>query len=682
MSLLKDLCSPSSVALIGVSRKTGKGALNPLQVLLEFGYKGKIYPVNPSAKEILGHKCYEKIQDIPDIPALAVIMVRRELVPQVLKDCAEKGIKTAIIISDGFAEADEKGILLQQELVKIHKDTGIRILGQNSMGVVNHFSSFTTSFVRVSKKVAKVAFVGQSGLFVQGFSQLRIGKSIDIGNGCDIGFAELLSDLLKDPEIETIVLHIEELKDPGSLYKVIREEGLRKHVVVFKSGRSEKAKKAIMSHSGSIAGDYLFYKAFLSRLGFLFVESTEELEDVVYLLSKIEIPKGRKVGIITPSGGAGIICLDALEENSFTLAKLSKDSLNRIKDIYPEYYQPSNPLDIMSASFRHGYRKVYTEALITMMEDNGVDIVFCINGMPTLKTIGNVVKEQNSKKPVISWIIGDYRQEEVESLTEGVQVAVFPNPERAFRSIKLCMDNDSIKKLNTEAPDFIDIKDEDLKEIDKILNNAKAKNRTYIFYEAFEIIKRLSIKIPNTLIIKDLDFDAFSIFEKLKPPVCIKIDSEKGIHKKREGLIRLFINNANELEDFIKEVVSRINPSEIRAAVLQEMVLDGIEVFIGVKRDEKFGHIMMIGKGGGDVEIYKDIETLMIPFNKAQALYHLKKTKISKILDDNSLDKILDVMLSVSTFCFKFPMIKEMDLNPIIVNQHGIWAVDVKIFLY
>ncbi len=681
MSLLKDLCSPSSVALIGVSRQTGKGALNPLQVLVDFGYRGRIYPVNPSAEEILGYKCYKKVQDIPDIPTLAVIMVRRELVPQVLKECAEKGIKTAIVISDGFAEADEKGRLLQHELVKIHKDTGIRILGPNSMGVVNHFSSFTTSFVRVSKKVAKVAFVGQSGLFVQGFSQLRIGKSIDIGNGCDIGFAELLSELLKDPEIDIVVLHIEELKDPRSLYEVIRRETLRKHVIVFKSGRSERAKEAIMSHSGSIAGDYLFYKAFLSRLGFIFAESTEQLEDVVYLLSKIKIPEGSKVGIITPSGGAGIICLDALEENGFSLAKLSDNSLNRIKKIYPEYYEPSNPLDIMSASFRHGYRKVYTEALATMIEDKGVDIVFCINGMPTLKTIGKVVKERNSEKPVISWIIGEYKQEEVEKLTEGFSLAVFSNPERAFKSIRVCMDNESAKKLSTMPADFVNIREEDLKEIDKILKDAKAKNREYIFCESFEIMKHLSIEIPKTLIIKDFSFEASDIFKKLSPPICVKIDSERGIHKKREGLIRLFVNDANELEDFIKELRSKINPSELRAIVLQEMVLEGTEVFVGVKRDEKFGHIMMIGKGGVDVEIYKDIEAVMIPFNRAQALYHLKRTKISKILDDNALNKISDIMLSISTLCFKFPIIKEMDLNPIIVNQKGAWAVDVKLFI-
>ena len=679
MSLVKKLCSPSSVALIGVSRKTGKGALNPLQVLLNFGYKGRIYPVNPSADEILGYKCYRKVQEIPEIPDVAVIMVSREIVPSIVRDCAEKGIKIAVIISDGFAEADEKGKLLQDEILNIHKETGIRILGPNSMGVVNHYSHFTTSFVPVASKVAPVAFIGQSGLFVQGFSHLYIGKSIDIGNGCDIGFSEIISDLLDDPEIKIIAVHIEELKDPLSLLDILKKKSLKKPIVAFKSGRSKQAEKAIMSHSGSIAGDYMIYKAFFERCGIIPVESTQELEDVVYLLLKVkEIPEGRRVGIITPSGGAGIICLDSIEENEFLLADLSKESIEKIKKIYPDYYNPSNPLDIMSASFRHGYRMVYTEALNVMLEDENVDIVFCINGVPTLKTIGKIISEKDSKKPVISWVIGEYRRDEVEDLTKDISLPVFTHPERAFRALNICVKNRELKSLRREKPDFIEISKDSLDKIENIFKDTEG----YLSYKAFDVLKAISLSVPKYLIIKDIEnFKVEEVFKELKAPICMKFEAEDVFHKKRKGLIRLGIEDPDELKKAYEEISSKIPKEKINVILFQEMIEGEIELFIGIKKDPKFGHIMMIGKGGTDVELYRDIEPIMIPFNRKEAGYIFKRTKIAKSVPKELLDKFLDVMIAISTLCIKFPQIKEMDLNPIILNKKGAWIVDAKIFI-
>ena len=682
MSLLRKLTSPSSVALIGVSKKTGKGALNPLQVLLDFGYKGKIYPVNPNANVILGFECYRTVQDIPEIPELAVIMVRRELVPEILRECAKKGITTAVIISDGFAEADSKGKQLQEELTEICKNTGIRVLGPNSMGVVNHYSLFTTSFVKVSSKKAPVAFVGQSGLFVQGFSNLHIGKAIDIGNGCDIGFSELVSELLDDPEIEIIALHIEELKDPNSFLNTIRKKGLKKPIVIFKSGKYEKAKKAIMSHSGSIAADYMFYKAFFSSSGIILVKSTQELEDVVYLLSKINIPSKRNVGIITPSGGAGIICIDTVDENGFSVANLSEKSLNEIKKVYPEYYEPSNPLDIMSATFRHGYRQVYTKALEVMTKDENVDIIFCINGAPTLKTISSFVKERPVKKPVISWVIGDYREEEVKALTSDAPVAVFSNPERAFKALDMCMRNQEERKIISEDQiELLEIKEKDKIKIKDIFKETRRQGLSYIFSETFSILEILSLRIPKSLIFKSLAIEENKVFEHLSPPVCIKFETRYGLHKKKEGLMSLGIVDGISLKKAAEEIASRIKKEDIRSILIQEMVESGVELFLGVKRDKRFGPIMLIGKGGSDVEVYKDIEPLMIPFSRSQAIYTFKKTKIGKTISQEHIKEFVDIMIAMSSLCASFSEIKEIDLNPIILNQEGTWIVDAKIFI-
>ena len=683
MSLLKHLCSPNSVALIGVSRKTGAGALNPLQILIEFGYKGKIFPVNPLAENILGYKCYKKIDEIPEAPELAVIMVNRELVPQTLTQSAQKGIKTAIIISDGFAEADKRGKELQRVVKEICDTINIRVLGPNSMGVVNYYAPFTTSFVKISSShISPVAFIGQSGLFVQGFSNLYIGKAIDIGNGCDIDFDEIISELIDDPEIKIIAVHIEELKNTKVFSRVIKEKGHQKPIIIFKSGKTEKAKKALMSHSGSIAGDYSIYKAFFLSIGLLIVESTQELEDTIYLLSKLlYIPENRKVGIITPSGGAGIISLDSLESNGFELAKLSKTTLHKISKIFPSYYNPSNPLDIMSASFRYGYKHVYTEALVSMVKDKEVDIILCINGLPTLKTISSVVKSikdcQNLNKPIISWIIGEYKKDIAENLVKDMPIAVFVHPERAFKALNLCMEHKIIKNLSQKDPEFMSI---DENKIQKILDKNRKQGADYLFSDAFDILEILGLPIPKTFVAQTID-DSLKILKQMKTPICIKAEVQGILHKKKKGLIKLGITNDKDLISAYKNITDNIDKEYLRTFVMQEMVSEGIEIFMGVKWKADFGHIFMAGKGGADVEIYKDINSIIIPFNKEQALYFFKKTKISTIIDESYIEQLLNIMLAISTLCQKFPFIKDIDLNPIILNQEGIWIVDVKIII-
>jgi acetyltransferase len=365
-------------------------------------------------------------------------MVNRKLVPDIVYQCAEKGIKTAIIISDGFAESDTFGKSLQEDLLKAVKTTKIRLLGPNSMGVVNAYAPFTSSFVDLPLHRVPVAFIGQSGLFIQGFSGLQIGKGIDIGNGCDIGFSELVEGFADDPDIRVIAIHIEELKDTDSFYRVIKRHGHKKPVIVYKTGRSGQAREAALAHSGSLAGNYDIYRAFFKSLNLIVCETTEELADTTRILSHITLPEGRNVGIITPTGGGGIACIDACDQYGFTLARLSDPSIKKIREVYPPYYTPGNPVDIMSAAFRHGYGKVYRHVLATMAADESVDILFCISGMPTLKTIRSVISDYNVSKPVLSWVIGNYDQEEVNALTDGVPLAAFPTPERAFRALDLC----------------------------------------------------------------------------------------------------------------------------------------------------------------------------------------------------------------------------------------------------
>ncbi len=679
-TVIKNLLAPASVAMIGVSRKTGIGALNPLQILKNFGYQGKIYPVNPFAQDILGLPCYERVGDIPDTPDLAVISVVRDLVPDILHECADAGIGVAVVISDGFAEADSRGRELQEELTDIHRQTGIRILGPNSMGVVNAFAPFTSSFVELPSHHSPVACVCQSGLFIQGFSGLRIGKGIDIGNGCDIDVPELLAGFLDDKDIRVVVLHIEELKDAEGLAKVLTEKGGQKPIVVFKSGRTGHAREAAISHSGSLVGDYEAYQAFFRGLGLLVVENTVELEDITRLLSTLTLNKGKHVGIITPTGGGGIITLDACEKFGFGVAELSGHTTETISKVFPPYYTPKNPVDIMSAGFRHGYGKVYRDVLTAMLADDSVDILFCISGMPTLKTISSIVSEipHDQLKPVLSWIIGRYEQEQAEKIIGDLPIVPFCHPERAFRALQLYAQYVDRLSATGKRPSFAHINH---KAIEQIIKDTKGKNEHLLFTKALSILDYCGIPIPKMWVSDDLS-EIPDTFEKRKRPVCLKMEVEGIVHKSEHGMVKLDIRTKRDLDSVLMEMQNRLSTGQkIKRVLVQEMVTNGLELFVGVKRDPQLGPMLVIGKGGTDVEIYADIAMTAIPLNTSQAIYTLKETSISKFIEGRFYSILADIMVRVSTLTIRFPEIKEMDINPLILNNDGVWAVDARILL-
>ena len=332
----------------------------------------------------------------------------------------------------------------------------------------------------------------------------------------------------------------------------------------------------------------------------------------------------------------------------------------------------------MSASFRYGYKKVYIKALDSMIEDNKVDIIFCINGVPTLKSIRSVIDNKKPNKTILSWVIGGYDERKVEELTKDTSIAVFTHPERAFKALALCMEYKNIAKILEKAPELVEI---DKKEISKILKKAEQKGYDYLFSDAFDIIRHTYISLPKTIVIHNIEEIRREIFKKIKPPVCIKFEVKGGLHKQKMGLIKLGIMNIKELLEAYKEILNNISQQDIRAIIIQEMVSQGIELFIGMKRDPKFGSIMMIGKGGIDVEVYNDIEVIKIPFNRDQAVYAFRKTKIAKLVEKKHLKKLVDIMIKISTLCTQFPIIREIDLNPVILNQKGIWIVDAKIII-
>jgi acyl-CoA synthetase (NDP forming) len=434
---------PGSVAVIGVSRNTGKGSFNVIENIMDFGFKGEIYPVNPLADEIMGLKTYKDVKDIGKKIDLAIIATPRENVPPITQDCAELGIKGAIVVPQGFADADTEGKALQDQLTQIARDSGIRILGPNTLGIVNAFSGFTSSFMPLVREKVPVGVICQSGIFFVGSAIFTgmMGKGIDIANGCDIDFADALEYFGQDDDIRVIFMHVEGMKQGRKFFEIARRVARKKPIIALKTARTHRGAQAAQSHSGAMVGNHEVFEAAFRQAGIISARNTEEVLDYTKAFLNLPVMQGNRVGLVTLTGAGGIILIDTLDENGLEMAKLSSGTIKKIKDLSPAWMPIQNPLDIWPALMKHGIEYVYELALTEILKDPAVDAAICIAIAPALPKnrhldITHVIKKTAAslnEKPVVSWLYGPNQQSVSQGLEEGGHVVSLPTLPRAAR---------------------------------------------------------------------------------------------------------------------------------------------------------------------------------------------------------------------------------------------------------
>jgi len=449
---MKSFMEPESVALIGISRKSGPGSFNYMENMINFGFSGRIFPINPKAKEILGRKAYPTVRAVKEKIDLAVISAPREQTVSILKDCVAANAKAAIVVNQGFADADSRGKQLQREMTEIAKRDGIRILGPNTLGVLNNFNNFTTSFMPLSKEKAPVGLICQSGIFFVGAEVFSgaVGKGIDLGNACDIGFREALEYFGEDPDIRIIVIHMEGLSEGKEFLSVVKRVVKEKPIIILKTGSSEEGARAAMSHSGSMAGDYQVYKAALRRAGVAFLEEDGQMTYAVKTLLNLPPMKGNRVAAVTFSGAAGIMVSDALERHDLQLSTLSSETIRMMAELSPDWMPLGNPLDIWPAVMVHGTHKAYSVALRAVLNDPNVDGVVCIAIAPMIPESSfldvseplNRVMQEAPPKPVIAWLYGPNRREISKRFESKNRIMTYPTLEMAAWSLSLLRERD------------------------------------------------------------------------------------------------------------------------------------------------------------------------------------------------------------------------------------------------
>ena len=458
---MRAFMEPESVAIIGISRKSGPGSFNLMENMIKFGFSGKIFPINPNATEILGEKVYPNVKSVKDKIDLAIISTPREDTIGCLKDCVASHIKAAIVVNQGFADADGRGKEIQREMTEIAKKDGIRILGPNTLGVVNNFRNFMTSFMPLSNERSPVGLICQSGIFFVGAVEFSgtIGKGIDLGNACDIGFYEGLKYLGEDPDIKIIAIHMEGLKQGKEFLSLATRVAREKSIIILKTGSSETGAKSAMTHSGTMAGNYHVYRTALKQAGVTFLEEDGQMIYAVKTLLNLPPMKGSNVAVITFSGAAGIMISDALERWDLRLSSLSPKTIRAIAEFSPEWMPLGNPLDIWPAVMKHGTGKAYSIALKAVVNDPHVDGVICIAIAPQEPEFSflnvseplNEVMEEAPKKPVVAWLYGPNPLEISKHFESKKKIMIYPSLEMAAWSLSLLRDRHSyLKRENSK----------------------------------------------------------------------------------------------------------------------------------------------------------------------------------------------------------------------------------------
>jgi acyl-CoA synthetase (NDP forming) len=685
-SVIQYFLEPRSLALIGISRKTGRGAFNIMESLIQYGYEGELYPVNPNAEEILGRKVYPDVGSLPKGIDVAIITTPRELVPQLVRACAGRDIKGVIIVTQGFLEADDHlGKDLQHQLDQIVRETGIRILGPNSVGVVNAFAGFSTVFFPIPRTCVPVALISQSGGFFEGFSSCPFGKGVDVGNTSDISFIEALSFFEQDPDTRVIVLYLEALNAVAAFIPLAKRVARSKPIVVLRGGKSKRGKMEAVSHTGSLVGEDGFYEAVFRKGNLIAADSASELGDIIKAYLSLPSFTGDRVAIVTPSGAGGILGLDAVELQGFRPAELLPETTKKIDAFFPSWLQVKSPVDILSAGMAHGYKKVYQLTLEACLADPGVDAVLAICGTYTIRSIKQVVSK-HPDKPVVAWVLGHDESAANEIAQEVNFHPHYPSPERALGALralrKYYQGQDGGREKKKTAPLLS-------AEAHQTIREAETAKEPLLGLSALKFLESCAFPIVPTREVGSLS-QALETAEEINYPVVLKVESSSVVHKSEAGGVLTNLYSPEVLTHAFKELWEKFRPGDLdldARLLMQPMVSGGEEVILGLKRDPQFGAVLMYGMGGIYTEVLKDVSFRLAPLSREEALQMIEETRTSSFYQElrgrPPLDRngVIESLLRLSEIAEAFPSIHELDINPLVVLPEGVKVVDARIIL-
>ena len=692
---LSNILNPKSVALIGASRNPTSFSYTYLSIMKNYGYQGRIHPINPRADSILDLKCYPSILDVLDEIDLAIVVTARQIAATSVEECVEKGVRGIMLLTGGFAELGEAGKAAQDEFVHQAKEKGIRVIGPNTLGFFSapaKFDGLMSGYIRVGG----IGLVGQSGNLTRSlaFPGIKRGLGfryiIGLGNQADVQFHEVIRFLREDDDVNAIGLHIEGINDGRTFLDEVAETTNVKPVVVMKTGRTEQGARVISSHTASLGGQDEVYEAAFKQCGALRVESAIEFSSLLLALSHGKLPKGNRVGVLSEGGGDCALTADACTLKGLHLPTFAPKHQERLKEIVPEIGQVTNPVDLAM------WEKIPEVAEI-MLEGDEIDGLIVVGGFAGWDFLNpNVTPEVESSakkmaaliaktdKPLLIYTYYSYADSKSFDTLRENRVPLFMDHHDAVNTMA------GLVRYARYRATKIERRFEGA--IATRSNVRSGRTKPLLEHQANRLLGAAGLPFPAYRHVTTAR-GAIDAAEEIGYPVALKIISEDVLHKSDIGCVKLGLNAPDAVARDFDEVIANARTfkrnARITGALLSKMEeCDGVEVIIGGLNDPTFGPTLMFGLGGVYVEVMRDVSFRVCPINPDDSDQMIRELGGFPLLagirgrKPVNLESLRAALLNVSTFLIENPGIAQLDLNPVKVHERGLSVLDARVIQY
>ena len=697
-SSLDAFFQPASVAVIGASRRRGSLGREILHNIIEYEFNGKLFPVNPEAEFIHSIKCYPSVRAIPDEVELAIIVVPRTAVLDVVRECGEKGVKGIVVISAGFKETGAEGLAREQELVKIVRESGMRLIGPNCMGIFATHPKvrLNATFAPVVPIEGDVAFMSQSGAMgvaiLHAIARMNVGLSFfaSVGNKADVSGNDLLTYWEGDERTKVIALYLESFGNPRRFTRIAKRITRSKPIIMVKSGRTAAGARAATSHTGALAGGELAVEALLGQVGVIRAHSIEEMLDLVAAFSRCPIPRGDRVAVLTNAGGPAIMATDTLLALGMQMSALAVETQEDLRSFLPPEASVQNPVDMIASASAEDYRR----ALEVLLGDPGVDLVLVVSVPPHMLVpddVAGAITEvtRHHSKPVLSTFMAKEEFYEHFPRRHPESPPLYRFPESAARAAAALHRYHRWKQRPAGEVRTFDV---DHPRAVQLTQAYLARGGGPLSQEdAFALLQAYGIPVAAVRRVHAAH-EAVAAAQRLGYPVVLKTADPRIVHKSDAGGVALGLRNAEEVERAVQamsESIRRAHGFINDDYVVQRQAPAGREVILGMAQDPLFGPLLMFGSGGRHVEVFKDIVFRVLPLTDVDA--HEMVTSIKGYLlltgfrGEPAVDVALaeEMVLRLAQLVSDFDCIQEMDINPFILvpRRADCMAVDVRIQL-
>ncbi|MCW8945203.1 MAG: bifunctional acetate--CoA ligase family protein/GNAT family N-acetyltransferase [Sedimenticola sp.] len=697
---LDTLFSPKSIAVFGASEKTDSVGTRVFKNLIQAGFKGELYPINPSHKSVQGHTCYKAIADIEHGIDLAVIASPAKTVPSIIRQCGEQGVHSAVILTAGFRETGPAGARMEQSILETARHYNLRLVGPNCLGIMRPNVGLDATFLETPAPAGGLALVSQSGALCTAIldwakpHQLGFSTVVSLGNASDVDFGDVLDYLASDYKTSAILLYIEGIHDARAFMSGLRTAARAKPIIVLKVGRHTKSSQAASTHTGAMIGSDDVFDAALERAGVVRAMTFGQLFAAAEILSAGKKVNGNRLAIITNGGGPGILATDRAEDLRVEIAQLGADTVQLLDKQLPGNWSHSNPIDITGDA----PAKTYGDAVKACINDPNVDGILTLftplpmsDPMVAAESVIEAARERKGK-PVLACWMGETRIREAREKLSSQHIPSFITPERAVEAFAYLSRHCQNQKLLQQTPGPLsDLRDPDVEGVRLIMESALSEGRSLLTDMESKAILR-AFHIPCTQTIEaSTPTQALVAAETVGFPVAMKINSPDISHKSDAGGVRLNINTAPEVHSTYKSLLESVEKRHPEARILGVTIEpmsaspNTRELMVGVKRDPVFGPVIAFGSGGTAVEILRDSAVALPPLNSLLAQRLIARTRAANLLKpfrqmaQVKKEAVEHVLLRVSNMVCELPHIMEMDINPLLADDRGVMAADVRI---